>query len=166
MPVSASTPASVSSVTWGSDLRFDYSVLGDSVNLASRLEGQTKSYGVRIIIGSMTAQLIEDKFAFIELDQIRVKGKSEPEIIYALLGRQDLRDNGSFQEVSSKMSAMIENYRNRNWSKALPLTRECRKLGAGFGLDAVAAVYEERIKSYRRSPPPKHWDGVYVATTK
>ena len=73
----------------GSNLRFDYSVLGDSVNLASRLEGQSKDYGFPIIIGSKTAMAVKDKFAILELDFIMVKGKKEPEVIYAIAGRED-----------------------------------------------------------------------------
>src|SRR5260370_5399131 len=67
----------------GSDLRFDYSVLGDSVNLASRLEGQSKEYGFPIIVGSKTALAVKDKIAILELAFIMVKGKNEPHIIYA-----------------------------------------------------------------------------------
>src|SRR6201999_1902785 len=74
----------------GSDLRFDYSVLGDSVNLASRLEGQTKEYGFPIIVGSKTAMAVKEKFAILELDFIMVKGKTEPEVIYAIAGRGDV----------------------------------------------------------------------------
>src|SRR6478672_6385543 len=65
----------------GSDMRFQYTVLGDSVNLASRIEGQTKSYGVPILIGARTAQAIKDKFAIVEIDFITVKGKTEPEVV-------------------------------------------------------------------------------------
>src|SRR5262249_41810751 len=72
----------------GSDLKFNYSVLGDSVNLASRLEGQTKEYGFPIIVGSKTAMAVKEKFAILELDFIMVKGKTEPEVIYAIAGRE------------------------------------------------------------------------------
>src|SRR5437763_9311893 len=71
----------------GSDLRFNYSVLGDPVNVASRLEGQTKLYGVPILIGSKTGEKAKDKFAMLELDLVTVKGKTESETIYTLLGR-------------------------------------------------------------------------------
>ncbi len=74
----------------GSDLKFNYSVFGDSVNLASRLEGQTKEYGFPIIVGSKTALAVKDQFAILELDFIMVKGKKEPEVIYAIAGREDV----------------------------------------------------------------------------
>jgi class 3 adenylate cyclase len=79
--VAANRPSLIARVgNMGSDLRFDYLVLGDSVNLASRLEGQTKNYRVPIIIGARTAQAVKDKFALLEVDFITVKGKTEPEV--------------------------------------------------------------------------------------
>src|SRR5205085_9841099 len=81
----------------GSNLRFDYSVFGDSVNLASRLEGQSKEYGFPIIAGSTTALAARDRFAILELDFIMVKGKSEPEVIYAIAGRGDVAHSAPFQ---------------------------------------------------------------------
>ena len=94
----------------GSDLRFDYSVLGDSVNLASRLEGQSKSYGLPIIVGSRTAQAAKDRFAILELDFIAVKGKKEPEVVYAIIGREEMVNSGRFQrwrELNMKCSRAI-----------------------------------------------------------
>ena len=85
----------------GSTLRFDYSVLGDSVNLASRLEGQSKEYGFPIIIGSKTAMAVKDRFAILELDFIMVKGKKEPEVIYAIAGREDTAQSESFSDCAT-----------------------------------------------------------------
>ena len=85
----------------GSDLRFNYSALGDPVNVAARLEGQTKYYGVPIIIGSRTAQKAKEKFAILELDLITVKGKTEPQTIYALLGREEIPATSASRNYAS-----------------------------------------------------------------
>ena len=102
----------------GSNLRFNYSVLGDPVNVASRLEGQTKYYGVSIIIGSKTAEDAKEKFAILELDLIAVKGKTEPQTIYALLGREDVAGDIRFQELRKLYSTMLYCYRSRDWEGA------------------------------------------------
>src|ERR1043166_3921880 len=91
----------------GSDLRFDYSVYGDSVNLASRLEGQSKEYGFPIIAGSGTALAVKDRFAIPELDFIMVKGKTEPEVIYAIAGREDVAQSGRFQRLHNLTIEML-----------------------------------------------------------
>ena len=91
----------------GSDLRFDYSVLGDSVNLAARLEGQSKEYGFPIIVGSKTALAVKDKFAILELDFVMVKGKKEPEVIYAIAGRADTAQSGRFQRLRNLTIEML-----------------------------------------------------------
>src|SRR6195952_274204 len=103
----------------GSDLRFDYSVFGDSVNLASRLEGQSKEYGFPIIVGSSTALAAKDRFAILELDFIMVKGKTEPEVIYAIAGREDTARSSRFQRLRNLTIEMLACYRSRDWDGAL-----------------------------------------------
>src|SRR5436305_15241335 len=98
----------------GSDLRFDYSVFGDSVNLASRLEGQSKEYGFPIIVGSKTALAARERFAILELDFVMVKGKSEPEVIYAIAGRGDVAHSPGFQRLRNLTIEMLACYRSRD----------------------------------------------------
>ena len=81
----------------GSDLRFDYSVLGDSVNLASRLQGQCRLYGVPIVVGQTTARALADRFAVVELDFITVKGKAEAQLAYAVVGGRDVATSAGFK---------------------------------------------------------------------
>src|ERR1700742_2750862 len=103
----------------GSDQKFNYSALGDSVNLASRLEGQTKEYGFPIIVGSKTAMAVKEKFAILELDFIMVKGKTEPEVIYAIAGREDVAQSEDFQRLRNLTIEMLACYRSRDWDGAL-----------------------------------------------
>ena len=125
----------------GSDLKFNYSVLGDSVNLASRLEGQSKEYGFPIIVGSKTAMAVKDKFAILELDFIMVKGKNEPEVIYAIAGREDTAQSGRFQRLRNLTIEMLACYRSRDWEGALAAIERGRRTDeatfAGTALQSV-----------------------------
>src|ERR1700704_4712738 len=136
----------------GSDLRFDYSVLGDSVNLASRLEGQSKEYGFSIIVGSKTAMAEKKKFAILELDFIMVKGKKEPEVIYAITGREDVVQSGRFQRLRYLTIEMLARYRRRDWESALAAIERGRT-DDGHGLELLYDPYEARIRNYQRTPP-------------
>jgi len=150
----------------GSDLRFDYSALGDSVNLASRLEGQSKSYGLPIILGSTTARAVADRFATLELDYVRVKGKKEPELVYAIAGRKDFADSNQFQFLHDLNGEMLEGYRNRDWKAALSAIARSRVADHAGQFERYYSMYEARIASFEADPPPDDWQGVYTLLTK
>jgi adenylate cyclase len=150
----------------GSDLRFDYSVLGDSVNLASRLEGQSKEYGFPIIAGSKTALAVKDRFAILELDFIMVKGKTEPEVIYAIAGREDTAQSAQFQKLRNLTIEMLACYRTRDWDGALAAIERGRKTDEAHTLALLYDLYEARILNYQNNPPPDDWNGAYALLTK
>jgi adenylate cyclase len=150
----------------GSNLRFDYSVLGDSVNLASRLEGQSKEYGFPIIAGSKTALAAKDKFAILELDFIMVKGKKEPEVIYAIAGREDVAHSGRFQNLRNLTIEMLASYRNRDWEGALMSIERGRRTDEAGRLSNLYMLYEARILDYQKNPPPDDWNGAFALLTK
>jgi adenylate cyclase len=150
----------------GSDLRFDYSVLGDSVNLASRLEGQSKEYGFPIIVGSKTALAVKDRFAILELDFIMVKGKKEPEVIYAIAGRQDTAQSGRFQRLRNLTIEMLACYRSRDWDGATEAIERGRRTDDAHVLELLYNLYETRIRDYRTNAPPEDWNGAFALLTK
>jgi adenylate cyclase len=150
----------------GSNLRFDYSVLGDSVNLASRLEGQSKEYGFPIILGSRTALAVKDRFAILELDFIMVKGKKEPEVIYAIAGREDTAHSGRFQRLRNLTIEMLACYRNRDWEGALAAIERGRRTDDAHALKLLYDLYETRIRGYQENPPPEDWNGAFALLTK
>jgi adenylate cyclase len=150
----------------GSDLRFNYSVLGDPVNLASRLEGQSKNYGLPIILGSRTASALRDRFAVLELDCITVKGKTEPESVYTVLGGGDIAGSDRFGQLRQDVNELLTRFRRRDFAGATQSIDRCRKLGNGFGLEHLCDLYSERIRLFEKDPPPADWNGVFVLETK
>jgi adenylate cyclase len=150
----------------GSDLRFNYSVLGDPVNLASRLEGQSKNYGVPIIIGSKTASGLRDKFAVLELDCITVKGKTEPESVFTVLGRADVAGSDRFGRLQRRVGEMLACFRQQDFAGAANSIARCREVDDGFGLGPLFDLYAARIRLFEQTPPPPDWNGVFVLETK
>ncbi|MCF3628813.1 adenylate/guanylate cyclase domain-containing protein [Alphaproteobacteria bacterium LMO-S08] len=158
----------------GSDMRFDYSVLGDTVNLAARLEGQSKSYGMNVVLGPNTYEAVKDELACIDLDFIQVKGKLTGVMIYGLLGDETVAQKPEFQELRKLIFDAQEAYRAQKWDEAEAMFKTIRERGNDANkcwdleanLDVLCDVYEERIAEYRVNPPPADWDGVFVATSK
>jgi len=149
----------------GSDNRFDYSILGDAANLASRLEGQSKGYGVTIIIGEDTYKDVEDEYYCIELDKIAVKGKEESVTIYTVLSTHDYMWNytdwASMDQQHEKFLAL---YRGQRWKTAEKFAND---LAASWKpMQAYYKVMLDRIKNYEQNPPEENWDGTFRAETK
>ncbi|MDH3232768.1 MAG: adenylate/guanylate cyclase domain-containing protein [Alphaproteobacteria bacterium] len=148
----------------GSEMRFDYSVIGDEVNLASRLEGQCKTYAVDIIAGEKTADAIGD-FALLEIDRIRVIGRQAPARIFTLLGDAAMAASADFKGLAAAHGAFLAAYRAGNWATALKHLRDARDRG-GPALEGLYDVFEIRVAGFRANPPPSDWDGVFEAETK
>ena len=147
----------------GSVQRFDYSAIGDDVNVASRLEGQSKVYGVPLVVGESSLQRIPDVNA-IELDMMRVKGKMHPAKIYTLYEVLDGPGDG-YERLAPRHAAMLEAYRGRDWDGAEAAIGECEACGVAR-LATLYAVYRGRIAEWRETPPPADWDGTFTATSK
>ena len=148
----------------GSSHRFDYSVIGDNVNVASRLEGQSKTYAVSVVIGEATAQATPGR-PTLELDRVRVKGKLKAERVFTLLPDPKADGGYDLERLQKQQAAMLETYRERRWGTALKFVEQCRALAPGAA-DGYYDAIQARIEAYRAEPPPSDWDGSYEAETK
>jgi adenylate cyclase len=142
---------------------FDYTVMGDHVNLGSRLEGANKFYGTYIMISEFTYKYIKDDFYARELDLIRVKGKEKPIKVFELMASKEDKHSEQFLKLLEIYAKGLEYYKTQQWNEAVDSFDACLKL---FPEDAPSTEYRSRCIEYKFNSPGPDWDGVTVMTEK
>ena len=142
----------------GSSRRFDYTAMGDTINLAARLEGACKQYKVPILVGEETHRRVQNDIAAREVDIVRVVGKTKPVAVYEIVGEKSGLSPAESERLKAYNEAR-EAYKRREWEKAEDL------FGRIEG-DALSALYGERCRTLKQSPPAGDWDGVFDLKSK
>ncbi|MDZ4726846.1 MAG: adenylate/guanylate cyclase domain-containing protein [Leptospira sp.] len=150
----------------GTDALASYTMMGDTVNLAARLEAAGKDYGVNILISESTKEKVDHELFTRKLDLVRVKGKNEPVKLFELIAAHSDLDS-ILKESAEAYEKGFDLYLKKNFSKAIATLNEANKIKASkFGKDKAALMLIERCEEYKVSPPDADWDGVFTRTHK
>jgi adenylate cyclase len=147
----------------GSKYRFSYGVLGDNVNLGSRLEGLNKVYGTDIMIGENTARLIDDKFVLREVDMVRVKGREQAIQIYELIATASVGVEPTYAQALTLYADGLAAYRSAAWAEGIAAFQEALRVRPE---DRPSRAMLERCLAFQKAPPPEPWDAVFDQLTK
>ena len=147
----------------GSNKRMDFTIIGDGVNLASRLESACKQYGARILVSEFTIRKLQGTYRKREVDMVVVKGKTQPVSVYEILAYHTEESFPNIADLLELFKDGITAYRSRRWDSAIKLFKECVVLNPN---DKPSHLFLERAQFLKQTPPPDDWTGVWVMESK